>query len=55
MVAPTNHRIKTNIGQDLSKRYDELRQTVKGKDALIGILFKVTRMLFYELLNKLKC
>lgn len=51
MVAPKNYRIKTDVGKQLSDRYDELRQTVKGKDALIRILFKATRMLFYELLN----
>lgn len=27
-------------------------QKVKGKDALIRILFKAARMLFYELANK---
>lgn len=54
MVAPKNYRINTEIRRSLSDRYDELRQTVKGKDALIRILFKATRMLFYELLNELK-
>lgn len=54
MVAPKNYRIKGNIGQSLSDRYQELRQTVKGKDALIRILFKATRMLFYELVREVK-
>ena len=54
MVAPKNYRIGTDIGRQLSDRYQELRQTVKGKDALIRILFKATRMLFYELLNEVK-
>jgi hypothetical protein len=54
MVAPKNYRIKGDIGQSLSDRYHELRQTVKGKDALIRILFKATRMLFYELLREIK-
>ena len=52
MVAPKNYRIKTEIGKQLSDRYQELRVNVKGKDALIRILFKATRMLFYELLNE---
>lgn len=54
MVAPKNYRIESDIGKQLSDRYDELRETVKGKDALIRILFKATRMLFYELLNEVK-
>jgi hypothetical protein len=53
MIAPSNYRIKSDIGVQLSDRYIELRTTVKGKDALIRILFKATRMLFYELLNEL--
>jgi hypothetical protein len=53
MVAPSNYRIKSDIGIQLCDRYIELRTTVKGKDALIRILFKATRMLFYELLNEL--
>jgi transposase len=40
MVAPSNYRIQSDLG-------------VKGKDALIRILFKATRMLFYELLGEL--
>lgn len=54
MVAPSDYRIKSDIGKILTTRYSELRQTVKGKDALIRILFKATRMLFYELLNEVK-
>ena len=55
MVTPNKHgyRIKSDIGKRLSDRYQELRTTVKGKDAIIRILFKATRMLFYELLNEL--
>ena len=49
MIAPRNQKIKSEIGRQLWERYDELRQTVKGKDAIIRILFKATRMLFYEL------
>ncbi len=54
MVAPSNQRIKTDIGKQLCDRYQQSRVNVKGKDALIRILFKATRMLFYELLNELK-
>jgi hypothetical protein len=53
MVAPKNHRIDSNIGRELTQRYDELRQTVKGKDALIRILFKATRLLYYELVKEM--
>ena len=54
MVAPKQNRIDSDIGKQLTGKYDELRQTIKGKDALIRILFKATRILFYELLNELK-
>ena len=56
MVAPSKHgyRIKGDLGKKLSDRYLELRVNVKGKDSLTRILFKVTRMLFYELLTELK-
>ncbi len=53
MIAPTRQRIKGEIGQQLSNRYRDLRVNVKGKDSLIRILFKSTRMLFYELINEL--
>ncbi len=49
----SNQTIKGKIGQQLSDRYQELRTDVKGKDSLIRILFKATRMLFYRLLNEL--
>ena len=56
MVAPCKHgyKIKGDIGKQLSDRDRELRINVKGKDSLMRILFKATRMLFYELLNELK-
>lgn len=41
------------LRQKLSDRYQELRKSVKGKDALNRILFKLTRMLFYELVKEL--
>ena len=51
MVAPSKNgtRISGLIGKELSVRYQAYRTNVKGKDSLIRILFKVTRMLFYEL------
>ena len=55
MVAPkkNGYYIKGEIGQELCNRYQELSQNNKGKDSLIRVLFKATRMLFYELLNEL--
>jgi len=54
-IAPSKHgyRVNTKIGRTLTDRYIEMRevQKVKGKDALMRILFKATRMLFYELVN----
>ena len=55
MIAPKQNKINTEIGNQLRDRYTELRINVQGKDALIRILFKATRMLFYELLNELTC
>ena len=55
MVAPkkNGYHIKGEIGKQLCDRYQELRRTNKGKDCLMRIVFKATRMLFYELLNEL--
>ena len=53
MVAPTKDNINSEIGTQLRDRYQELRVNVKGKDALVRILFKATRLLFYELANEL--
>ena len=54
-IAPSKHgyRVDTEVGRQLSDRYLEMRQVqkIKGKDALIRLLFKATRMLFYELVN----
>jgi hypothetical protein len=54
-IAPSSYgyRVKTDIGKQLSSRYQMMRNEmkVKGKDALIRILFKASRMLFYELVN----
>jgi hypothetical protein len=54
MVSRKNNLIGTVIGKILSDRYQELRKSVKGKDSLVRILFKVTRMLFYELVRETK-
>ncbi len=48
--APGN-KTKSEIIQKLSDRYQELRIYVKGKDALMRILFKTTRLLYYELIK----
>ena len=55
MVAPKKNgrRIEGEIGEKLCDRFQELRVNVKGKDSLTRIVFKATRMLFYELLNEL--
>jgi hypothetical protein len=54
-IAPKKYgyKVKTSIGKQLSDRYLEMRevQKIKGKDALMRILFKATRMLFYELVK----
>ncbi|ELS02115.1 hypothetical protein Xen7305DRAFT_00018260 [Xenococcus sp. PCC 7305] len=56
MVTPSKYgaKIKGEIGKQLCDRYQELSKNNKGKDSLVRILFKTTRMLFYELLNELK-
>ena len=53
-TAKNKRKINSEIIQELSDRYQNLRQTNKGKDCLMRILFKATRMLFYELRNELK-
>jgi hypothetical protein len=53
-VAPKKQRIKGKIGDEISARYQELRKSVKGKDALIRILFKTTRMLYRQLLISIR-
>ncbi len=53
MIAPQGDRISSDVGKALSDRYAELRKTVKGKDALIRILFKATRLLYSELIKEL--
>ena len=52
LVTRKSNIIGGEIGQTLGDRYHELRKSVKGKDCLLRILFKVTRMLFYELVNE---
>ena len=53
MVALKDQRIDGEIGKQLSDHYQELRKTIKGKDALIRILFKATRMLYRELVKEI--
>ena len=53
MVAPSSDLINSDVDKKLSDRYQELRQTVKGKDALVRILFKATRLLYRELAKEL--
>ncbi|MFM2310825.1 MAG: hypothetical protein RLZZ04_101 [Cyanobacteriota bacterium] len=54
-VLSRTKNIKHNpLRQELSDRYQELRKSVKGKDALTRILFKLTRMLFFELVKELR-
>lgn len=55
MIAPNKggYRVRGEVGRVLCDRYQELKNITKGKDALIRILFKATRMLFYELLKEI--
>ena len=48
-ICPKNYKVNTEIGRALSDHYQQLRKSNKGKDSIIRILFKATRMLFYEL------
>jgi hypothetical protein len=53
-VLSRTKNIKHNkLTQQLSDRYTELRKSVKGKDAITRILFKLTRLLFYELVKEI--
>ncbi|MBW4532705.1 MAG: hypothetical protein KME09_02090 [Pleurocapsa minor HA4230-MV1] len=53
-VLSQTKNIKHNqLTQELSDRYQELSSSVKGKNALTRILFKLTRMLFYELVKQI--
>jgi uncharacterized protein YxeA len=42
------------LTKQLNNRYQELRKTVKGKDAIVRIVFRLTRMLFYELVKEFR-
>lgn len=56
-ITPTKYgyKVDTPQGRHLSGRYRELRneKKVKGKDAITRILFKATRMLYFELASEL--
>jgi len=54
MVARKGNIIGSEIGKQLSDRYEKYRSYHRGKDSLNRILFKATRMLFYELVNEIK-
>jgi hypothetical protein len=56
-IAPEgNRRLATNIGRSLGEKYDHLRRgevKIAGKDAIIRVLYKATRILFEELCREL--
>ncbi len=56
-IAPSgNRRLQTKVGQNLGEKYDKLRRgevKIAGKDAMIRVLYKATRMLFEELCREL--
>jgi hypothetical protein len=56
-IAPEgNRRLQTAIGQELGTKYDKLRRgevKIAGKDAIIKVLYKTTRMLFEKLCKEL--
>lgn len=53
-ITRTKHIKHHGLRKELSDRYQELKKTVKGKDAILRILFRLTRMLFYELVKELE-
>lgn len=53
-ITRTKHIKHYGLRKELSDRYVELRKTVKGKDAIVRILFRLTRMLFYELVKEFR-
>jgi len=52
-ITRTKHIKHHGLKKELSDRYQELRKSVKGKDAIVRILFRLTRMLFYELVKEI--
>lgn len=52
-ITITKHIKHHGLKKELSDRYQELRISVKGKDAITRVLFKLTRMLFYELVKEI--
>ena len=53
-ITRTKNISHNELRTKLSNRYQDLRKSVKGKDAITRILFKLTRMLFYELVKETK-
>jgi hypothetical protein len=54
IITRTKHIKHYGLRKELSDRYQELRKTIKGKDAILRILFRLTRMLFYELVKEIR-
>ncbi len=52
-IAPAKSRIDSEVGKKLKHRYGELRENVRGKDAIVRILFYATRLLYRQLLTEL--
>ena len=54
MVAPTKDRINSDVGLKLSAKYQNMKSRgIKGKDALVRVLFTSTRYLYKELYKEL--
>jgi hypothetical protein len=57
-IAPEgNRRLQTPIGRVLGEKYDKLRRgdvKIAGKDAIVRVLYKATKLLFDELWQSLK-
>ena len=52
-IAPAKARIDSPIGHSLKTKYQQYRVNVRGKDAIIRIMFVATRWLYRELLTEL--
>jgi hypothetical protein len=49
-------RCETNVGKALGEKYDKSRRgevAIAGKEAIIRVLYKATRLLFEELCREL--
>ena len=53
-ICPQNYRVKSEVGRHLTDCYQELRQRkIKGNDAILRILFKMSRYLFKQLYDQI--